>query len=63
MGFPASFTSTVAPAGGTGATFNTLVFGVNTFSIVDRGDYTVINTALTQNGATVPSGGTGACRS
>lgn len=37
-----------------------VVMGVDTVTVVTRGDYTVISAALTQNGATVPAGGTGA---
>jgi hypothetical protein len=37
-----------------------VVLGVDTFTVTTRGSYTVIGTALTQNGATTPAGGTGA---
>jgi hypothetical protein len=37
-----------------------VVLGVDTFAVTIRGSYTVIGTALTQNGATTPAGGTGA---
>lgn len=37
-----------------------VVLGVDTFAITTRGTYTVKSAALTQNGATVPAGGTGA---
>lgn len=43
----------------TGAQLN-VVMGVDTFTVTTRGSYTVIGTALTQNGATSPPGGTGA---
>lgn len=36
-----------------------VVIGVDTFAVTTRGDYTVKGTAITQNGATSPSGGTG----
>lgn len=36
-----------------------VVLGVDTFAVTTRGSYTVIGTALTQNGATTPAGGTG----
>lgn len=53
---PAAFTVAT-----NGVTFQTIVFGVGTFSITNRGDLTVGSAALTQAGSTAPdTGGAGA---
>jgi hypothetical protein len=51
-------TAVTGGAGLTGAEL-TVVMGVDTFTITNRGNYTVGSATFTQNGATTPAGGTG----
>ena len=54
----ATHTSTATSGVGTGATFNTALYGILTFAITTAGSYTVGSTTFTQDSAT--GGGTGA---
>ncbi len=54
----ATHTSTATTGVGTGATFNTALYGILTFTITTAGSYTVGSTTFTQDSAT--GGGTGA---
>lgn len=50
---------TVAPSGGTGATFNTCLYGARTATVTTPGDFTANSTSFTQASAS-PANGTGA---